>query len=185
MMIRLAVVLVLLSSRFASADTGEDAKSPEVALALSGGATAVSIAAVVGGFVVSDRGGPNRDFWSGVAIAGAMSTLITPTFGEWYAGRIFTGGLGLRLAGVAVMGLGVTQLSICFDECSGTSNNGAAVTLITLGLISYGAGIVSDIAAAPSTARQANAHRHAAITPTVMRSSSGRSAYGLGLGGSF
>ena len=54
-----------------------------------------------------------------------------------------------------------------------------------IGLTAYLAGILWDIVAAPSTARDANERRRAAITPTLMTTPSGTSAYGLGVGGSF
>jgi hypothetical protein len=188
MMHRLAVVPVvalLVSARVAAADP-EDVRSPEVGFALSAGGTAVSTGLLIGGLVLSDHVPSSRDAGNKIALVGLASTLVTPSLGEWYAGRGFTTGLGLRLAGAAVTTLGLSQLSICFDECSGSRDNSVAAALIALGLTSYVVGIGWDIATAPSTVREGNAQRRRpVITPSVLATPSGGAAYGLGVGGTF
>lgn len=51
---------------------------------------------------------------NGVASYAALSTLLAPSFGHWYAGTPVTGWLGLRIA--AVVGV-VIALERCEDEC--------------------------------------------------------------------
>lgn len=188
MMHRLAVVPVValvLAARLAAADPG-DVRDPALGFDLSAGGTAVSAGLIIGGLVLADHAPSSRDTGNTIALVGLASTLVTPSLGEWYGGRGLTAGLGIRLAAVAVTAVGVSQLSICFDECSGTHDNGAAAALIALGLTSYAVGIVWDIAAAPSTVRDGNARRHRpVITPSVLTTPSGGAAYGLGVGGKF
>jgi len=181
MTVRLAMVFVLLGARLASADP-EEPKHEGVALALSAGGAAASIGLFAAGLSIA--GGPAGNSGYTIATIGLASTLITPSFGEWYAGKYWTAGMGLRLAGTAVTIAGLSQLQICFDECS-PHDNSAAAALLGLGLVSYAAGMVWDIAAAPSTARESNARHRAVITPSVLTTPSGAAAYGLGLGGRF
>src|SRR5688500_14459968 len=35
-----------------------------------------------------------------LVLTGALGTLVAPSFGHWYAGKIFTRGLGLRLGAI-------------------------------------------------------------------------------------
>jgi hypothetical protein len=188
MMHRLAVVpvvVLVLAARVAAADPN-DARSPDLGLELSAGGTAASAGLIVGGLVLADQAPSSRDAGYSIALVGLASTLVTPSLGEWYGGRVFTTGLGLRLAAVAVTALGVSQLSICFDECSGTHNNSAAGALIAIGLTSYAVGIGWDIATAPSTVRESNAQRHRLVlTPSIVTTPSGGAAYGLGVDGKF
>jgi hypothetical protein len=181
---RLAVAFLLLTARLASADP-EDAKSPGVGLALSAGGTAASIGLIAGGLAMASAGRVGNP-GLGVATVGFIGTLVTPSFGEWYAGKYLTAGLGLRLLGTTVAAIGVSKLAICFDDCGGEHiNNSGAGTAIALGLVTYAAGIVVDVATAPSTVRESNARRHAVIKPSILTSPSGGAAYGLGLGGNF
>ena len=184
MTIRLAVVLVFLTARLASADS-DAAKSPDVGLGLSAGGTAASIGFIATGLAMASAQQP-RDLGYTIATVGLVSTLVTPSLGEWYAGKYLTGGLGLRLVGTAVTAIGVSRFAICFDGCGGQSiDNSGAGTAIVLGLVTYAAGIVWDIASAPSIVRESNARLHPVITPSILTSPSGGAAYGLGLGGSF
>lgn len=181
MTLRLAMVVLVLLTRLASADS-DDPKSPGVGLALSAGGTAASIGLIVGGLAISLR--PAGNPGTGVATIGVLSTLVTPSLGEWYAGKYLTAGLGLRLLGTAVAAFGVSTVKICFD-CGEHIDNSGAGTVIVLGVAAYAAGIIWDVASAPSTVTESNARRHLVITPSIVTSPSGGMAYGLGLGGSF
>lgn len=184
MTLRFAVVLavaLLLRTHIAAADP-EDL-SPGVGLALSAGGATASIGLVAFGLMNTTSNGWRPNFK--LATVGLASSLITPSFGEWYAGKYWTAGLKLRLAGVAVATVGLSQLTICFEACSHPDNSAAAV-LIGFGLVTYTAGIAWDIATAPSTVREKNALRHhPVITPSILTTPSGGTAYGLGISGNF
>jgi hypothetical protein len=144
----------------------------------------VSVGLVVGGLAMT--AGPAGNSGLEVAAIGFLGTFVTPSFGEWYAGKYLTGGLGLRLLGTAVAAVGVSRLQLCFDSCGGEHvNNSDAGAVIVLGLATYAAGIIWDVASAPSTVRESNARRHPVITPSILTSPSGGAAYGLGLAGNF
>lgn len=182
MALRLVLLLVLLVPRLAAAEP-DDTKSPGVSLALSAGGTAVSFGVFAGSLMVADHLQGHHP-WYTVSVVGLASTIITPSLGEWYAGSYVTPAMGLRLGGALLAIAGASQAEICFDECK-PHDNSLPVAVIGLGLTTYLAGVIWDIAAAPSTARKANARRHPTITPTLMTAPSGASAYGLGLGGNF
>jgi hypothetical protein len=182
MPLRFAVVLVvahLLHAHIAAADPDED-KSPDVGLALSAGGAAASIGLVAYG-LTAPRGGDLA-----ATAVGLASGLITPSFGEWYAGKRWTAGLGLRFAGMAVAVFGASQVTICIDRCSSKPDNSFGTVAIGIGLVTYTAGIVWDVATAPSTVREQNALRHRpVITPSILKTPSGAPAYGIGVGGNF
>jgi hypothetical protein len=180
--IRAICVLLCLSTRIAAADDAE-LKDRDTALALSAGGTAVSaglvVAAVVGG---ADSAPDHARFRTTLGELGVASLLVTPSLGEWYAGRYLTLGLALRAAGAATTLAGIAY-SYCNDStCS--SDRGHA--LIAIGLAAAAAGIVYDIADARSTTDRYNRARapRLAIMPTVLPSPSGP-AMGIGLARTF
>jgi hypothetical protein len=183
MKIRAAVLVVLLGARVASADSSEQ-KSPDLALALSASGTVVSLGLIIGGAhqFAHTTVGPRA--WLTVSAVGLESTLITPSLGQWYAGKFMTTGLALRLAGAAVAAGGVASAGICFsDNCHGDSS--AAVLLAGLGILTYTIGVGWDLATVRPTTRESNARHAPVINPSVLTTSSGHSVYGLGVGGNF
>ena len=175
----LAAATALLASTAAHADTPEGGKDENTALLLSLGGTAASVALVVAG---ANSEGSNGD---SLVTIGLLSSLVTPSFGHWYAGDYFTAGMGMRAGGglLAIVGLG-QALGCAFAEESDSSCNGdsgAAFMLLGVGL--YAGGTIYDIATAPSAARRWNEH-HLQLSP-MMVSSGAHSGMGVGLGGTF
>jgi hypothetical protein len=163
--------LVPITARAANADL----KNEDTALAWSLGGTAASV-----GMMVIGAKSNNGE----LAVAGALSSLITPSLGEWYAGQYMTWGMGLRAAGLVSMTAGAVD-SFCWDNCD-QNKVSQGRTLLTLGMIGYIGGALVDIAGAPHAARSYNeAHAsHLSFAPTALRSGS-TTAYGVGVGGSF
>lgn len=167
------IAAVSLLPRVATAE--EDSKSPDLALALSIGGTAASVGVILAGLKGSSNGETEL---------GLVSSMVTPSFGEWYAGKYLTLGIGLRAAGALSMIAGIAY-SYCNDSagsCTETFGHG----LLAVGLAAYASGIVYDIVKAPSAADAYNARHHARTTigPTVLTPPSGP-VMGVGLGGSF
>jgi len=156
-----------------SSDVGP--KSPDTALMLSLGGTAASAALVL-------AGGASND--GGLVAAGLLSSLVTPSLGEWYAGKPLTLGMGVRVASAAAEMYGLAEAFSCWDSCSSGDNNTAGVLIIG-GLVGYAAGTIYDIADAPSSAREYNRAHAWHITPAMMRTPSGNTQLGVGIGGSF
>jgi hypothetical protein len=183
-MSKLLVVAMICTVRLAHADELDGPKDPRVARGLSIGGTAASLALTFGAL------GTGHDK---LAIAGIASTIVTPSFGEWYAGKPVTWGMALRVTGGAVFlaaGESTLQcLHISFDHPPACNGGDALVLPLLLlgGLVSYAAGTAYDIKNAPMTARAYNAaHRiHVAPTPLYLRTPSGSSTMGLGLAGTF
>lgn len=181
MSIRLSVVLVLIA-RVAAADPTEpsEIKNPDTALALSVGATAVSVGMVA----LGTQHGSSGDL---IAV-GVLSSLVTPSLGHWYAGDYFTTGLGIRLISAATFVGGVAEVfaSSCWDSPCNENTGGAqtGAVLAIMGMIGYGTGTVLDIATAPKAAREYNARHRLVVTPTLLTPPSGP-VMGVGIGGRF
>jgi hypothetical protein len=177
-LVALTLVGSALVTSVAHADTGEDGpKSPDTALMLSLGGTATSAVLFLGGASSND---------GGLMMAGLATSLVTPSLGEWYAGKGLTTGMGIRAVSAAAELAGIAEAFSCIDaEDTCSNNNGAAGVLIFGGLIGYAAGTIYDIADAPRTARAYNRAHSYTVTPTVMRTPSGNTTMGVGIGGTF
>jgi hypothetical protein len=161
-----------------SSDVGP--KNPDTALMLSLGGTAASAGLVLAGISGHDNGG--------LITAGLVSSLVTPSLGEWYAGKPLTAGMGIRAASAVVTIYGVAESLKCLDfEGSDTSchESDAAGYLLAGGLIGYAAGTIYDIATAPSAARAYNREHAIRVQPSVIRTPAGSTTMGVGIGGSF
>jgi hypothetical protein len=136
-------------------------KNPNVALALSLGATMSSYYLVASG---DDR---TR------SIIGGAALLVGPSLGHLYAHHWWTKGLTLRLAGAAVAIEGASLRGSCASllaSCTGL-NPGMGVALVLAGSTAIVAGIVWDIARAPAAARAYNRAHDRGVTfgPAAIR----------------
>ena len=167
----------LCSTTLAHADDGDEGpKDPSTALALSLGGTLAS-----GALVAIGAAANNGD----IAAAGVLSSLVTPSLGEWYAGKPVTLGLGLRAASAIAFVAGADEAFKCFladDTCH--NNTTEAGILLFGGLAGYATGTIYDIATAKSSAREYNVH-HLQLAPTYMRTPSGNATMGVGIAGTF
>ena len=156
----------------------ETPKSEDTALALSLGGTAASVGLVIAG------GSSNN---GAMISAGLLSSLVTPSLGEWYAGRYVTAGMGIRaVSGVATV-VGFAEALKCVDADGECHTDSSAGVLLVGGLLGYAGGALYDIATAPREARRYN-ERHGltlTVAPTPLRTPSGRSTLGVGIGGTF
>lgn len=183
-MTKLAAVAALASlavTSVAHADAGDEGpKDPNTALLLSLGGTAVSGALFLAGTRMDYEQGDH------LIEAGLLSSLVTPSLGEWYAGKPLTVGMGIRGASALAEIYGIAEAFKCWDDDPCSNDNGTAAVLIVGGLIGYGAGTIYDIVDAPNAARAYNrAHATWQVTPTVMRTPSGDMHMGVGIGGAF
>lgn len=123
-------------------------KSPGIALALSLGGTVGSyVLAVAGGETQSDE----------LSSMGAIGVFLAPSFGHWYAGKGWTDGLTLRLAGVGGMMVGlILLLGDCGFEGDSSCDEAPGTVLMVVGAGAYVGGTILDIATAPGQARKYN-----------------------------
>jgi hypothetical protein len=159
----------------ASSDVGP--KDPNTALMLSLGGTAASAALVIAGAQGKDGGG--------LIMAGLATSLVTPSLGEWYAGKPLTAGMGIRAASAVVTVVGLSASLQCLDAAGECHTDASAGYLLAGGLIGYAAGTVYDIATAPSAAREYNRNHAIRLQPAMLRAPSGSTTMGIGIGGSF
>ena len=153
-------------------------KSEDTALELSLGRTAASAVLIVAGF------SSNND---GLALAGMASSLVTPSLGQWYAGKPLTAGMGIRAASAVATVVGLGEALQCLDTEDDCHTPDSAGYLLFGGLAGYAVGTIYDIATAKSAAREYNAKHgwQVTVAPTAMRTASGQSTMGVGIGGSF
>jgi hypothetical protein len=152
-------------------------KSPGVAVTLSLGGTVASYVLLVAAEETQN---------DGLATLGALGVFLMPTAGHWYAGKLWTDGLTLRLAGIGAVFVGTLLLLDCGLE-GNCEDEGPATAMFVLGAGAYVVGSVLDIATAPAEARTYNARLRErttagswAIAPVVSHNGGG-----LVLGGRF
>ncbi len=152
-----------------------DDKDPTVALGLSLGGAALS----VGMFAIGAKTNSDQ-----LVTAGLLSSALTPSIGEWYAGEYLTWGMGIRAASASIALVGIAE-AFCFDDCQGKDQS-SGEALFALGAIGYGAGMIYDIVHAPAAARKHNDRQRARlmITPAAYPTSIGP-VPGVMVGGSF
>jgi hypothetical protein len=169
----LAATGILVTTAVVHADPPDSGpKDPDTALMLSLGGTAASVALVVAGGRVN-----NSLPW-----AGLVSSVFTPSLGEWYAGKPLTVGIGIRAASAGILFAGIGQWNSSNDEKKG---DGGAGLLVLTGIVGYAAGAIYDIADAPRAAHAYNRTHSWQVAPTVLHTPSGDTHMGIGIGGSF
>ena len=156
----------------------EAPKSETTALELSLGGTAASAALVIIGGQVDNPG---------MISAGLLSSLVTPSLGEWYVGKVATPGLGIRAVSAVATVVGAAEALKCLDAEGDCHTDASAGYLLVGGVIGYAGGTIYDIATAPREARRYN-ERHGlrlTLAPTPLRTPSGQATMGVGVGGTF
>lgn len=112
--------------------------------------------------VLISEGGSHHNHSDWVPVA-AVSALIAPSFGHWYAGTPITGWLGVRVG--AVVGLLYLE-----SRCDGCDFEKLVLTI-------YGLTALGEIASAPAAVRRHNEERRAlrdlAVSPMIQRRGGG------------
>src|SRR5262245_11382151 len=145
----------------------DDRRSESVALGLSVGGTIASWTMLGIGLATYSYDSPHHKAEAAVAWTGILGAVLTPSLGHWYAGRVGTRGLGLRLAGVGFGVLAILSvIRLCEDECSMAIPGALLFTGVGFGI----AGTIDDIATAPRAVRRYNQRQHStSIVPVVHR----------------
>jgi hypothetical protein len=157
----IAVVILGLAAGTAAAE--EEERSERTALALSAGGAVASAALVTVAIVDNgqhDELGP---------IAGVV-TLATPSLGQWYAGKAWSRGMTLRVAGGLALGVGyLALLGKCTthgDPGDGCNETRDGILYLGPGALAVAAGVAYDVVTAPRTARRRNQRdRTVMLTP--------------------
>ena len=186
---RLAGIVTIVTALAASprARADDAPRNENTAVTLSGAATGGSVALVAIGAMMSCSSCDTKNNIGAVVLGTGIAGLVLgPSFGQWYAGRGFTPGLGMRIGGAAAMAVGAWLAIVAADSEGPTSASGPiGVGAFIGGAVLFVAGTVHDIATAKRSARRYN-ENHAAVrlVPTLLTPPSGP-VMGLGLGGSF
>lgn len=134
--------------------TPPEYKNPTTATTLALGASAVGIGTI---FLGSQMHGGDTP----IMMIGGLITVFGPSSGHWWAGQSakLTPGLGIRLIGASIAGLGFARAidTKCkTSECDVPLENGQSNTLIGIGVATVVVGMVWDIATAGRAAQRAN-----------------------------
>lgn len=156
------------------------------AYALSGVGAGVSLGLVAGAFVLPPHSG---DIYLPMLYIGLGTSVVTPSLGNWYAGRWFTVGMGIRLVAgglatvVAATQRDEVQCGTSSPEfCRRLSNTG--VTLLGIAGIVYIGGAAYDFKTLRDDVDTYNAKHRFQWAPVLTPSPSGTGAL-LGVGGTF
>lgn len=176
-----AVSLVLAHT--ARADTLETDKSETTAFGLAVGGTLVGPALVALAINQGDSAGSplHAEFWPMMA-TGGVAMVLGPSLGNWYAGKVGSTGLNLRLGGAAVVAVGAAMAIDGFHILDTPGNDtellaGGLIGLAGLGMVATGT--VLDLISAPHAAAEHDRH-HLAFAPLV-----GAKQTGFAIAGTF
>jgi hypothetical protein len=155
-----------------------------------GDALALSIAGTAGAVGLITLGITGHS--DGAVVIGGVTSLVTPAFGEWYAGEYWTRGMTIRT--LSAVGLVVSAPAwMCDYNTDGAeptfcqSHRDLRKPIIGFWIGAYAAGALYDILDAPRAAGRYN-RAHAPpiiITPTVVGAPSGSLQYGVSVAGAF
>ncbi|MGN6104931.1 MAG: hypothetical protein ACTHU0_07500 [Kofleriaceae bacterium] len=180
--IAIGAVVMGLSGEVAARPRNAPAPLDEdVALGLSVAGTTVAWTVLIGG--AASNG--NEVAIVTVVGIGLVGTLFAPSAGHWYAGKVMTQGLGMRLVGLGTTLAGAATLfATCplvgESPCNETYAGAAAVLLLT-GATIYIGGTIDDLNTVTRRVRQHNQRlEKLAIVPTLQRGGAG-----LAIGGTF
>ena len=177
------VVALLLVSSLAHAKP----RKLRTAYTLSGVGTAASVSLIVGAFALPPRSG---DIYFPMLWTGLATSVVTPSLGNWYAGRWLTVGMGIRVATggfIAYVASTQRQDIQCTDSatpktCHQITNTG--MTLLGIAGIVFVGGAAYDFKTLPDDIRAYN-RKHAFQWAPVLTAPPIGSGAVLGIGGTF
>jgi hypothetical protein len=191
---RIAILVLIVVARAAHAEAPSEPKSEEAAFWWSAGGTLASVALIGVGTLIEVRtdtsaGGYNlpeptrvlgvtaRQWGGGMIVAGALGTFVAPAYGHFVAHRYWSAGLGVRLAGAAVIGLGalIDAIPKCIDpadfDCPTSNKSTTGTGFYVVGGLVYAAGIAVDLIRTRGVVRAYNKeHASVSLAPMLGRS---------------
>jgi len=178
------VVALVLTATLATAQARP--RKLTTAYTLSGVGTGVSVALIVGAFALPPHSG---DIYMPLLWTGLGTSVVTPSLGNWYAGRWLTVGLGIRVAagGLAAYVAATQRQDHQCDTatsmtCQQISNNG--MTLLGIAGLVYVGGAAYDFKTLGDDVDAYNA-KHRFQWAHVLTPCPTGSGAGVGIGGAF
>jgi hypothetical protein len=170
----LVILLVLLVAAPARAD---GPKSEQTAQLAAGLGTGVSGGLILAGFLAGDSSYPYN---KPLMYTGLVSALITPSFGQFYAGEYITLGMAARVLGVGIGTYGLThytEVTPCDGGHAPTDTcrhiDSGAIPFLGLAAIAFVGGMAYDVADASSAVQRWNEHHGFMVAPTVVPATDG------------
>ena len=168
-----AVLAMVLVASPAAAE-----KSRKKALMLAGVGTGVSSALVLSSFLIKAGEVP---VFAPTFYAGLGSSVITPSLGQWYAGKWLTIGMAVRVAAAGMAAFAVSQRrnDPCFVDPTAIcpTFTGTGFTVLSLAAIAYVGGVAYDVIDTPNAVEQHN-RTHAMLVPAATDRSVGLAVVG-------
>ena len=173
--VAMVVGLGLLAASAAPAAAEHKRKDPQTAKLLSGAGAGVSSALTLASFLATD---PHNPYNKPLLIVGLATSIVTPSFGEWYSGQWLTYGMAVRGGAAALAGFAVTLTQA--DRCptdmvdnSCSTIQGKGVAFLGIAAIAYVGGVFYDVLDAPDAADRYNSAHGFVILPGPMASTAG------------
>jgi hypothetical protein len=182
---RLFISLAIL---VALTGTAAAEKSLRTARIAAGVGTGVSSVLFISAFFIGEK---NGDVNMPMLYTGLGSGVITPSLGEFYAGKYVTIGMGLRVAAGLIAAYGVTHYdqevrcnnTVEYQTCKNLGQS--AYLFVGLAGIIFVGGAAYDIQELPDVIDDANGKPSIAFAPTLLPTASGDSAFGFAAMGRF
>jgi hypothetical protein len=181
------LVVTILTLVFVTSLAHAKPRSLRTAYTISGIGAGTSALLITGAFLLPERSGDINYplLWSGLG-----SAVVTPSLGNFYAGKYLTIGMGIRVAAggfATYVALSQTQTNQCSDstvpkDCEQITNTG--MTLLGIAGIVFIAGAAYDFKTLEDDVRAYNAKHAFTWAPTLTPSPSGPGAL-LGIAGAF
>jgi len=177
------IIAMLLVSSIAAAKP----RKLQTAYAASGIGTGVSVALIAGAFAFPPHSG---DVYYPMLWTGLGTSVITPSLGNWYAGKWLTVGMGIRVATSAFAAYVVAtkrQDHQCPDSsvpktCTEITNTG--ITMLGIAGLVFVGGAAFDFHSIPDDVGEYNRKHAFRWAPVLTPSPTGNGAL-LGIGGEF
>jgi hypothetical protein len=181
----IALVLALLPTPARADDGARDPAAPSEAAAPASRSEGLALTLAIGGaiagpalYMEARSMGHHYDLLdlpAGTLLACGALAAVGPSLGNWYAGKFWSAGLGVRMVGGAALGVGFVALF---------SNATAGVAIGASGLGVIGVGALMDIVEAPRNAGEFNRRHQLSIAPMIARTPAGQQT-GIAVGGVF
>lgn len=184
----LAAVLAV-GAGTAHAETPKHMKSRTLAQALAGIGTGISAALALTSLFVGTKnsGFGNADEVANppLLLSGLVTSVFTPSLGQYYAGEYLSWGMAVRAASggaIAVGAFGLVQHNRCPDAngehpCTGLTEIGVA--LIAAGVIGYVGGVAYDIYDTPDAVDRYNSRHGFFVAPSASMTPDGTTTFGV------
>lgn len=184
---RIVLVVAMVAVLGTAAEAG--VKRRQTAQLLAGVGTGLSGALIISSVVFAPNYGQINE---PLLYTGLVTSVFTPSLGNWYAGEYLTWGMAVRGGAAA---LGVYALAAQYETvtCANASSStqqckqiqSTGIALLIVAAIAYVGGSAYDVLDASDAVDRYNSRHGIQLTPTAMRGVNGAPTPGLAVVGRF